>query len=84
MEATVIQRQAPQPLLSVTSHIAIAIGALALIAGGVAFAGHASEEAVQTAQAAISPGMTFVSLPRVEVVAHRADAVACVPPSANL
>src|SRR5213076_2437250 len=48
-------RVAPKPRFPPTIRLAGAAAALAIIAGTVAFAGRASEEAVQIAQAAIAP-----------------------------
>jgi hypothetical protein len=62
---------APKPLLSPAAHAGIAIAALAIIASTVAFAGRASEEAVQSAQAAISPAVRYITLEPVEVVYRR-------------
>jgi hypothetical protein len=71
---------APQPLLSPVAHVGIAVAALAIIASTVAFAGHASEVAVHSAQAAISPPARYITLEPVEVVYRRAGdpmATAC-------
>jgi len=62
---------APKPLLSPAAHAGIAIAALAIIASTVAIAGRASEEAVQSAQAAISPAVRYITLEPVEVVYRR-------------
>jgi hypothetical protein len=69
---------APQPLLSPAVHAAGIVGALAVIAVTVAFAGRASEHAVHSAQAALTPAIRYVVLPRVEVVLRRSgEPVAC-------
>lgn len=79
-------QHAMQPLLSVRAQIAVAVASLAIIASGVAFAGHASHEATETAQAAIYPGVVRVVLPQVEVVGRRITAgsvadAACAAPA---
>jgi hypothetical protein len=61
----------PQPLLSRSAHAAVLAGALAIIAVTVAFAGRASEDAVHSAQAAISPPVRYIVLQPVEVIARR-------------
>jgi hypothetical protein len=78
-----------QPLISAPARIAGVLAALAIVATGVSFAGHASEEAVGTAQAALHPTVTYVRLQPVEVVGHRlasdtmADA-ACAAPQTRI
>lgn len=67
-----MNRNAPQALLSPAAHAGIAVAALAIIASTVAFAGRASEDAVQSAQAAISPAVRYITLQPVEVVYRRA------------
>lgn len=62
---------APQPLVSPVAKIAGAAAALAIIAGTVAFAGRASEDAVHSAQAALSPAVRYITLQPVEVVVRR-------------
>ena len=79
-------QHAPQQL-SFGARAGAAIGALALIAGTVAFAGNASEHAVQVAEAAINPAIRYIVLPTVEVIAAKqagdaADVAACVAPHA--
>jgi hypothetical protein len=81
-----IAQQVPQQL-SVATRAGVAFAALALIAGTVAFAGTASEHAVQSAEAAINPAIRYVVLPTVEVIANKqagevADATACAAPHA--
>lgn len=73
---------APQPLLSRSAHAAGFAGALAIIAATVAFAGHASETAVHSAQLAIAPPVRYIVLQPVEVVARRTGeplAETCTP-----
>jgi len=73
---------APQPLLSRSARAAGFAGALAIIAATVAFAGHASENAVHSAQLAISPAVRYIVLQPVEIVARRTGepmAQTCVP-----
>ena len=69
MNATA-QRRIPQQL-TVATRAGIAIAALALIAGGVVFAGEASETAVHNAQVAMTPTIRYVVLQNVEVVAKK-------------
>jgi hypothetical protein len=64
-------RNAPKPLLSPAAHAGIAVAALAIIASTVAFAGRASEDAVRSAEAAISPAVRYIMLEPVEVVYRR-------------
>jgi hypothetical protein len=66
-----MNRNAPKSLLSPAAHAGIAVAALAIIASTVAFAGRASEDAVQSAQAAISPAVRYITLQPVEVVYRR-------------
>ena len=61
----------PKPLLSPAVHAAGIVGALAIIAATAAFAGRASEGAVHSAQAAISPAVRYITLQPVEVVVRR-------------
>jgi hypothetical protein len=71
-------------LLSPAAHAGIAAAAFAIIAATVSFAGHASEDAVHSAQAAISPAVRYITLQPVEVVYRRSGepvAVACPDPS---
>ena len=80
--------QVPQQLSALT-RAGIAFAAIALIAGTVAFAGNASEHAVQTAEAAINPAIRYVVLPTVEIVAKRqagevADATGCAAPAKQI
>jgi len=77
-------QQVPQQL-SLATRAGVAFAALALIAGTVAFAGNASEQAVQTAEAAINPAIRYVVLPAVEIIAKKqagevADATGCAAP----
>jgi hypothetical protein len=74
----------PQPLLSPVVHAAGLVGALAIIAATTAFAGRASENAVHSAQAAISPAIRYITLQPVEVVVRksgRSVADACAQPA---
>lgn len=68
-------RPVPQQL-SVTTRAGVAFAAVAMIAGGVVFAGQASESAVRNAEAAINPTIRYVMLPNVEVTASRSAALA--------
>ena len=75
-----------QPIVSAPARIGGALAALAIVASSVAFAGHASNDAVDNAQAAMHPAVMYVKLQRVEVVGQRmagepvAD-VACAAPA---
>jgi hypothetical protein len=62
---------APQPLLSRSAHVAVIAAAFSLIAAAVAVAGRASEDAVHSAQLAISPPVRYIVLQPVEVIARR-------------
>lgn len=62
---------APQSLLSPAAHAAGLVGAVAIIAATVAFAGRASENAVHSAQAALSPAVRYITLQPVEIVVRR-------------
>ena len=64
---------APQPVLSPVVHAAGIAGAIAIIASTVAFAGRASEDAVHSAQAALSPAVRYITLQPVEVVYRRSS-----------
>lgn len=80
-----MKTNAPRPLLPPAVRAAGIVGALAVIAATVAFAGRASEQAVHSAQAALAPTLRYVVLPRVEVVTRRsgepvADACAGTQP----
>lgn len=68
-----MNQKTPKSLLSPAAHAGIALAAVAIIASTVAFAGRASEDAVHTAQAAISPAVRYITLEPVEVVYRRAD-----------
>lgn len=61
----------PQPLLSMPARLAGAVAAVAVLAAGVSFAGHASRTAVNLAHAAINPAIVYVTLPTVEVLVRR-------------
>jgi hypothetical protein len=77
---------APQPLLSPAVHVAGIAGALAILFAATSFAGHASQEAVHSAQAALSPTIRYISLHPVEVVVRRNGrplAEACAQPQAR-
>ncbi len=74
----------PQPMLSPAVHATVAAAALAIIAVTVTFAGRASEEAVHSAQAAISPAVRYITLQPVEVVYRRsAEPMAAACPNAS-
>jgi len=60
-----------QPLLSAPAKFAGATAAIAILAGAVNFAGHASHDAVDVAHAAMNPAITYVTLPTVEVLVRR-------------
>jgi hypothetical protein len=81
-------RNAPRQL-PFAAHVAGACAAIALIVGGVAFAGNASEHAVHTELAVPNPTIRYVVLPTVEVVAKRqagemADATGCSAPAKQI
>jgi pyrimidine deaminase RibD-like protein len=61
----------PQPLLSPAVHVAVVAGAVAIIAVVTSLAGHASTQAVHSAQAALSPAVSYITLQPVEVVVRR-------------
>ena len=79
-----------QPLISTTARIGGAVAALAIIASTVSFAGQASEKAVDTAQAALHPAVTYARLQPVEIVGRRiagdpmADAACAALPQARI
>jgi uncharacterized protein (UPF0212 family) len=77
---------APQPLLSPAVHAAGIAAALAIIAVTTVFAGRASEDAVHSAQAAISPAIRYITLQPVEVIVRRTGepvADTCANPAAR-
>lgn len=75
---------APQPLLSPAVHAAGIAAALAIIAVASAFAGRASEDAVHSAQAALSPAIRYITLQPVEVVVRKTgEPVAAACPAAE-
>jgi hypothetical protein len=81
-------RAAPRQL-PFAAHVAGACAAIALIVAGVAFAGNASEHAVQTELAVLNPTIRYVVLPTVEVVAKRqtgemADVSGCSAPAKQI
>lgn len=81
-----MNQRTPKSLLSPAAHAGIALAAVAIIASTVAFAGRASEDAVHSAQAAISPAVRYITLEPVEVVYRRADepvADSCVTAQAH-
>ena len=78
-------KAAPQPLVSTPARIGGALAAIAIMFAGVSVAGHASTEAVDTAQAAMHPAVMYVKLQRVEVIGRSADAeVACAAPATRI
>jgi hypothetical protein len=73
-----------QPLLSPTVRAAGIVAALAIIVTASALAGRASEDAVHSAQAAISPAVRYIVLQPVEVIARRTgEPVACATPASR-
>jgi hypothetical protein len=78
----IAHRPVPQQL-SLATRAGVALAAVAMIAGGVVFAGQASELAVRNAEAAINPPIRYVVLPDVEVTASRSAALAdgCTAPA---
>ena len=74
-----------QPLIPASARLAGAFAALAVVVSSVVFAGQASHEAVDTAQAALHPAVTYLKLQKVEVVGRRlatgdvADAACAAP-----
>ena len=62
---------APKPLLPVGVRIAAAAAVVALVSAAWLYAGQASRYAVDSAQAVLTPGVMYVTLPRVEIVGHR-------------
>ena len=74
-----------QPLVSAPVRIGGALAALAVVVVSVAFAGQASHDAIDTAQAALHPAVRYMKLQRVEVVGRRlaggdvADAACAAP-----
>lgn len=76
---------APQ-LLSPAARAGVATAALAIIAAVVTIGGRASEDAVLSARAAISPAVRYIALQPVEVVLRRGAeplADACANPQAH-
>ncbi|HUR90629.1 MAG TPA: hypothetical protein VMZ74_16210 [Ramlibacter sp.] len=67
---TAAQHKVPQQL-TVATRAGTAFVAVALIAGGMMFAGQASENAVHNAQVAMAPAIRYVVLQDVEVVAKK-------------
>jgi hypothetical protein len=68
---TARQIAAPRPLLAVATRIAAAAAVLALVSAAWVYAGQASRHAVDSTQAVLTPGVMHVTLPRVQIVAHR-------------
>lgn len=66
---------APQPLLPACARIAGAIAAVTIIAVSTFAAGRASQVAVASAQAALSPAVRYVDLQPVDVAVRRGSGV---------
>ena len=75
----------PQPLLSPFAHAAGIAAALAIVAVTLSVAGRASEDAVHSAQAALSPTVRYITLEPVEVVVRRSgEPMACATPQSHI
>lgn len=62
---------APQPLVTATARVVIGLAAAGFVLAAWLQAGHASHEAVTSATAALGDRTIHITLPRVEVIAHR-------------
>jgi hypothetical protein len=85
IETSIGPSQTPQPLLSAGARLATAIGVAALVSIAWVGAEDASRDAVQATTAVLSPNVIRVTLPTVQIVAHREPAtVASVAASNSL